>query len=207
MYYPKSKIISNKYTEGTELIYLDTKQPYLGYYHILADGRVFSGKNPNDGVPRRLIFVANYTEQPIGNFNTYPASPTSVIKAYDLSLSKLPYDAIRLPKTKNYPPIDLIEPQYTLPIPAYPSFTRYFTRKTNNAIFTEIDQQQYNRFLKKDNLVNWPAYTVFSLPWTTTGQPKQQIAKVNRNVVLLSEQRFKVPGLSQYLKNYEEFVI
>lgn len=207
MYYPKSKIIADRYTEGRELIYLDTRQSYTGYYYILADGRIFSGKNPNDGTPRQLVFVTSYTDQPVSDPDVFSVSPTSILKAYDFSPSKLPYDAIRLPITKVYPPVDLIEPQYTAPAVSYPSFTRYFARRANNVIFIEIDQQQYNRFVGKDTLVNWPSYTVFSLPWTTTGQSREQIVKANKNIVLLTEQRVKVPGLSQYLKNYEEFVI
>lgn len=207
MYFPKSKIIPNRYTEGKELIYLDTKQPYTGYYHVVADGRIYTGKTPNDGILRQLTPIVNYTDQSFTEPGTFETSPSTIFAIYDFSPSKVPYDQIRLPKTINYPPVTLIEPVYTAPTPGYPVFTRYFAKKTNNSIFVEINQTQYGRFNQQDSLVNWPAYTVFSLPWTTTGQSKEEITNTNRKITLLTEKRYRVPGLAQYIHRYDEFVV
>ena len=45
MYYPKTKIITDLSTDGTELIYIDTEVPYVGKYHILSNGNITTGKH------------------------------------------------------------------------------------------------------------------------------------------------------------------
>jgi len=207
MYYPKSKIISNQYTNGGELVYKSTNAPYTGYYYILASGQVFTGKTPTDGQPLELIYVPNYNQQPDGQENTFQTSPTSVFKLYDFGTSKLPYDNIRQRKQIQYPPTTLIEPEYTKPTPSYPSFMRYFVKRANNTSFIEIDKDQYDKFVGKDSLYNWPSYIPFSLPWTTSGKARVDLIATNQNIVALTERNLKLYGLTQYITNYAEFAI
>ena len=206
MYYPKSKIIVNQQTNGNEFLYKYNNASYEGYYHILADGKVYSGKNPNDGVPRELIYQSKYLQRDT-EVQDSQISPASVFKLYDLGVSKLPYDNLRLSKTRQYPPTELVEPIYTVPIPSYPSFYRYFVKRTNNTLFVEIDQKQYSKFIEKDIFYNWASYIPFQIPWTTIGGNKTQIAETNKKIVLLTEQRQNLYGLSQYITNYTEFTI
>lgn len=205
MYFPKSKIIPNRYTAGGELAYKKTGIGYEGYYHILANGTVFTGKNPNDGIPEELTFTPSLNK-PFGTQdNSFRISPTSLAKLYDFGESKLPYDKIRLTTTLEYPPLSLIEPQYIKPTPAYPSFIRYFVKRTNNSTFIEIDKAQYDKFTGNDRKYNWPCYTPFELFWTTSGESEQRIFEINRNMVLLLEQRQRLTGLSKYITDYTEF--
>ena len=55
MYYPKSQIQTNLYTNGGELIYFDTKQEYKGYYYKTSKSQFFSGKTPDDKPNNLLI--------------------------------------------------------------------------------------------------------------------------------------------------------
>lgn len=207
MYYPKSKIIPNQYTNGGELVYKRTNDPYTGYYYILANGQVFTGKTPTDGQPQELVHTTNHNQQPAGQENTFQTSPTSVFKVYDFGTSKLPYDNIRKQKQIEYPPTSLVEPVYQKPSPSYPSFIRYFVKKANSATFVEIDKDQYTSFVSKDSLYNWPAYIPFNLPWTTGGKARADIAVTNESIVALTERNQKLYGLSQYITNYTEFAI
>ena len=207
MYFPKSKIITDQYTNGGELFYKGNGLPYQGYYYILASGQVFSGKSPTDGQPLELVYSTNYNDKSANEPDTFQTSPTSVFKLYDFGTSKLPYDNIRKQKQIEYPPTSLIEPVYTLPTPAYPSFRRYFVKRVNNVSFIEIDQMQYNDLASKDNSYNWPSYIPFFLPWTTGGAARSDIEQTNRSIVLLTESKQKVYGLSQYITNYTQFAI
>ena len=96
---------------------------------------------------------------------------------------------------------------YTKPVPSYPSFIRYFVKRANNASFTEIDKEQYDKFVGKDSLYNWPAYIPFNLPWTTGGKARVDIIVTNQGIVALTERNLKLYGLSQYITNYTEFAI
>jgi len=207
MYFPKSKIITDRYTNGGELFYKNSGLPYTGYYFILASGEVFSGKSPNDGQPQELSYITNYNDKSLTEPEAFQTSPTSVFKLYEFGTSKLPYDNVRKQKQIQPPPITLIEPTYVLPIPAYPSFRRYFVKRVNNVTFVEINEEQYNAFTQKDNSYNWPAYIPFFLPWTTGGAARSDIEQTNRKIVFLTETREKVYGLSQYITNYTQFAI
>lgn len=84
-------------------------------------------------------------------------------------------------------------------------FTRYFSIKRNQPIFTEIDKNTYNQFQKQNPDVLWKLYRTFSLFWKLTGTI-EDVAQVNKNIVELTEQREKALGLGLYLKeNYIQY--
>jgi hypothetical protein len=207
MYVPKTKIIPNQYTAGDELIYRKGGGIYQGYYHILANGTVYSGKTPNDGLPVELLFISQNNQKLKQAEPGYLMSPTSMFKVYGFGGSKLTYDRVRLPQTRQYPFTTLLEPVYTISTAGYPSFIRYFVKRTNNILFIEIDQTQYSKIAGQDNKYNWPAYTPFEITWTTGGYSRDRIKEINRNMVLLTEQRLKLTGFSNYITNYSEFAI
>ena len=55
MYYPKSQIKTNLYTNGDEFIRSDNRQPYTGYYYSTSKGESYSGKNPN--TPETILLI------------------------------------------------------------------------------------------------------------------------------------------------------
>jgi len=205
MYYPKSKIIPDQYTNGDKLIYASSRLNYLGYYHILADGRIFSGKNPNDGIPQLLVFPIDVSSRP-QTIEELPF-PTNEPENYIFNTTGTDYDAIRLKSNIQPPSISLIEPKYTPPIATYPSFIRYFVKRTNNSVYIEVNKSTYNAIESKDSKWNWAIYFAFNIPWTTGGNFKNEVYKVNRDIVLLTEQRLKLYGFSNYITDYTEFYI
>lgn len=192
MYYPKSKIITNLYTNGQELVYLLTEQPYEGAYHILSNGKICTGRNQDDGQPEGLKYVT-LTLPDVGG-DTSPQVP----------VSNTLYDYIRGKQQITPPKTELIEPKYTQPTVKYPILTRYFLRRTNNAIFTEVSLTDYTAIKSKDKKYNWGIYIPFELPWSTSGA---YIKETNERMVLLTEQRYKVYGFTQYITDYTEFSI
>ena len=202
MYYPKSKIIANQYTAGEELVYLNTYIFYQGYYYVVADGRIYTGKNPNDGIPKELQAIPTYKQR---NTDNAEVSTLNIQDLTEAEPSKLDYDDIRLKKGIEYPPASLREPKYVIPTPTYPSFIRYFVKRVNSNAYLEINKETYDNLVSKNNLYNWPAYLPFNLPWTTGGDSREAIYITNRNIVLLTQQRLKLYGFSQYITDYTEF--
>jgi hypothetical protein len=202
MYYPKSKIITNQYTAGEELVYLNTYNFYQGYYYVVADGRIYTGKNPDDGISKELQAIPTYKQR---NTDNAEVSTLNIQDLTEAEPSKLDYDDIRLKKGIEYPPTSLREPQYVMPTPTYPSFIRYFVKRVNSNAYLEINKETYDILVSKNNLYNWPAYLPFNLPWTTGGDSRQNISTTNKNIVLLTEQRLKLYGFSQYITDYTEF--
>jgi len=48
MYIPKNKILTDQYTNGGEYIIKSTEEDYIGFYHKLYTGEIFTGKTPNE---------------------------------------------------------------------------------------------------------------------------------------------------------------
>lgn len=78
-------------------------------------------------------------------------------------------------------------------------FTRYFTKRRNQSLYQEITKSTYQSILKGeiDITIN---YRLFSLPWKLTGKVNDAFT-VNRNVVLLIENREKLDGLNDFLSD------
>ena len=57
MYFPKSQIKSNLYTNGGEYITSTTKTEYIGYYYETSSGQKYTGKTPQDGSNISLLKI------------------------------------------------------------------------------------------------------------------------------------------------------
>ena len=81
MYYPKSQIVTNLSSNG-DLAYKSNKTPYFGFYYKLSNGKLFTGKTPQDGPNEELIiFVKELNVETLSNENNkvptyYLNSPT-----------------------------------------------------------------------------------------------------------------------------------
>jgi hypothetical protein len=78
-------------------------------------------------------------------------------------------------------------------------FTRYFKKKRNEYLFNELTKDQY------DNNVDNTLYLRFQIQWQLVGD-RDATYNVNRNMVLIAEQRSNAYGLQTYLKeNYLQY--
>ena len=69
---------------------------------------------------------------------------------------------------------NLIETRF-LPTPSYSfpteedlivgSYTRYFSKRTNNYTYIEISKEDYDKFKNKDSKVAWELHECISTPW------------------------------------------
>lgn len=60
MYYPKSQITSNQYSNG-DLYYKSSGQSYIGYYYKISNGKIYTGKTPQDGPNQELVLNSSIT--------------------------------------------------------------------------------------------------------------------------------------------------
>lgn len=214
MYIPKNRIITNLYTYGEE--YQDfNSQEYIGHYHKLYNGRVFSGKTPNDSP---IFELFEYSPPLTSTF--LPTSQRPGFAAADGP----PYppgfgdEEINIVSNQSYilaKEQRIVDQVYNLPYNVHTKptqedynlgvFTRYFCVKTNELVYMEVDKKIYDKIKNQDKNWAFELYTPFSIPWTLTGE-ELEVEKTNRNIVLLQEQRLKRKGLQQYLKhNYLKF--
>lgn len=193
MYYPKSQIQVNLYTNGNEYVIASSNEIYAGYYWKTSSGKFFTGKTPEDTPSVELKLKSK-----IENVSTIPNSTTTI---FNSEFTTREYNSIKQIQT----PSPLLLPTYYLPQPTQQDyqigeFQRYFVKKTNELIYTEVNKDTHDKIQGSDPQWLWSLYTPFSLPWNISGD-KLQVAKTNKNIVDLTMQRLKLYKFNEYLRN------
>ena len=218
MYIPLNRIITNLYTTPGEFIYKNSKNPYNGYYWKSYDGKIFTGKNPNDSPSEELIYTSISQDFIINDNIVY-----SEIYNEPLSPAGLNEEGVTIPSNEapsalqEYIPLKNIDIATVkiLPSQYYPTptqddynlgvFSRYFVVKANENIYLEVNKDTYNNILNQNSDWAWELYTPFSILWTLIGE-RNTVFITNRNITQLTEQRLKRRGLQEFLKrNYLKF--
>jgi hypothetical protein len=184
MYYPKSQIKTNLYTNGKELTLSTDGTFYKGPYYELSTGKKYTGKTPEDGIN---IELSPITSNPI--------------------LSITPEDnqiyLTQNPISKTLPTRSI--PQFNSPLPTTQEqqngqFVRYFCKKTNELKYMEIDSNTYNKLKVKDPKIAWDLYNPTQIIWLIQGN-QEQVYNSNKGSVQSIEQNLKWYGFFQYFKN------
>jgi hypothetical protein len=192
MYFPKSQITPNLYTNGNEFVIETSKVPYVGYYFKTSNGKYYTGKNTSDRPNEELVFLTPQNQD-------YPLNPELSVIIVDPI-----YDYIKQPNNPNNLNSIQFIPYYSPMLPTSTDyqvgeFRRYFCKKTNELIYIEINQSQYKQLVSKDPQILWALYQPFFIDWQLVGD-KQKVAQINRNSVDLLVLKQKFFGLNQYLK-------
>jgi hypothetical protein len=193
MYYPQSQIKTNLYTNGGEFALTTTKQEYVGYYWTTSSGKTYTGKTPNDINIVELTSLSK-TSLPIN------AQSSDSVVFYNLDQPNSVYNNIKNIDTKT-----LLLPTYYSPTPTSQDyqtgeFQRYFVKKTNELIYTEVSEDTYDKINSHDPTYLWQYYTPFVLPWFISGD-KLTVAQTNNKVVEVTIQRLKLYKFNEYLGN------
>jgi hypothetical protein len=194
MYYPKSQIKTNQYTNGGEYILSTTKEEYKGDYYETSNGEKYTGKTPQDNLNILLTPIIQTINLPTNDINPTPAIIVN-------NIIEDQYNPTTTPVSRNIPPINI-----TLPTAQEQSlgiFTRYFCKKTNENIYLEINKETYTQLKSKDPKIAWDLYEPQSLLWQIKGN-KEQTYTTNKNMAKLIEQNQKWYGFTQYFK--EDFL-
>ena len=208
-YVPLNRLKTDLYTSGQEYARIDTQQEYIGYYYELYNGSKFSGKTPNDKTSIRLIEYSklDYTTEegdqvvspvlPVGDFDADPSFPLNVnpqtVKIYRAAIGENPKSSYKRKLPEPHTP-EPTQDDYEAS-----EFTRYFAKKINELYFVEINRSTFEKLIKQTNEYYWEPFRTVRMPWRISGD-KNQVAEINKNMTLLTEQRFKVEGLQQFLK-------
>ena len=212
MYYPKSQISTNLYTPGGELKNAFTGENYKGYYFKTSNGNYQSGKTPQSpGSTDLILQIGSTFTSPnlIKDIKLYLPSERLNLSLDSSNESTKPFyiggPYFNISQT-DYLALNLTSPVNNVIYPTEKDysnnkFQRYLLRKTNNAIFKEVNKQTYNLYVKKDQTVQYDLYYPIKFLWTIAGKSKNKVANINYNILKLTEKRTKAFGLLKYFKN------
>lgn len=197
MYYPKSQIQENLYTNGNEYIIASTSKPYIGYYYQTSNNQRFTGKNPSDTPNFQLISKpSNIISNDIVSETNGTATPNAFWSNEYQYINKK--QGINLP-TPASPPVQIV------PLPTdnnYSNgfFTRYFLYNFVKKSTIETDSLNYSMFLSKSPNTQYDRFTPLTLSWSLTGK-YNSVFKSNKNNVNILEQRTRSFGFSNFFKD------
>jgi hypothetical protein len=190
MYYPKSQIKPNLYTNGGEFAYANNSQEYIGYYFKVSTGKYFSGRNQDDKPNEELLSIN--------------ADITTNETALSIDSAVVVVDPIYSYVTNTPVPPPTAIPSFNPSTPTQQDyqngeFRRLFCKKTNEIIYIEINQDTFDKLVAKDPQILWQLYQPFNITWQLTGN-QEQVARINKNSVELVSFKNRFPRLDEYLK-------
>jgi len=215
MYYPKSQIKPNLFTNGGEYILSTTKEEYKGYYYKTSTGQLYTVKNPKKpqsillepfitpGVPKLTQNLSNNSDPIV--IPLAPYTQTSISPDGTTSTVNIPVD---LGLYNSYPKRNEFEnrllPQFNPNTPTQleqqnGQFTRYFCKRNNELKYMEISLDTYTQLDIQDPQIAWDLYTPASVTWQIQGD-KNTVYASNQSSVYLVEKTQTWYGFSQYFK-------
>lgn len=203
MYYPKSQIKTNLYTNGEEYRVASTKQPYVGYYYEISDGRKFVGKTPSVRVDPLLEPISD-TIPKGDSFEALPVDPNVIflqivnnIFPNDNNYNNSNYSVLHNTQETRIKPTVI---QYLIKEADIKkgNVTRYFCKKNNESIFFETNEDSYKKLKSKSSTIAYDLYTAVSINWQTQ-QPDN--ARVNKNLIANVEKQYKWYGFVNSFQN------
>jgi len=194
MYFPKSQIKPNLYTNGGEFILSTNKQPYSGYYYEISNGNKYTGKTPEDGINILLSTTINLLNL------SEPSKQSDINFGHNILLYTTPSSDIYSFQhiERSLPSISITQP--TIPDQQLGIFNRYFCKKNNELIYMEISKETYTQLKLNDPKIAWDLYSGQLLLWQIAGT-KEQVYKANKSNVDIIETQQKWHGFSQYFKD------
>jgi len=210
MYYPKSQITPNLYTNGGDFVLSTDNSDYTGYYFKISTGKYFTGRNQNDRPNIELVPITSLSQDnitpPNSNLNISVLSLDNsdfLSTQYEVNTGDV-FNYSILSNINVYNPPKTLIPYYNPQQPTQQDyqngeFRRFFCKKTNEIIYIEIDVTQYNKLISKNSEILWQLYLPYNVTWQLTGD-KQQVAQVNKNMVELASKNLKLPYFNLYLK-------
>jgi len=197
MYYPKSQIKTNLYTEDEKYIRSDNNQPYKGYYYQTSKGESYTGKTPDDGP--NILLIPDPVDAD-GNQFIEKIAPS--LQNFDSSIvigqsEYLTLKNIDLGQIKNIPQNIFPTPQPQDYINE--SFVRYFAKKRNAVKYLEIDKKTYDKLLSQDPTYLFELYRPLKLNWQISGD-KAKAYQTNETQTALLARRERLEGFIEYFK-------
>jgi hypothetical protein len=193
MYYPKSQIKLNLYTNGGEFILSTTGEIYKGDYYKTSSEKLYTGKTPLDKPNILLLKLLDDPNEEFTGAGIRKDMPITFDFPYNQSPQNIRFIPIFNPTLPTQKDLNLGQ------------FNRYFCKKTNELKYLEIDKETYDQLKAKDPKIAWDLYEPASILWIINGD-QEDTFNANKFSVFKIEQNQRWYGFSQYFReNYLKY--
>jgi hypothetical protein len=198
MYFPKSQIQINLYTNGGQLSLISNNSVYKGYYFKTSTGKYYTEKQPSKKGNHELKII----DQNL-SFTTNPSISDSYDEVLEPNLQLITGPTEFSPKEYSKKVIARQIPTLYFTHPTNQDkqngfFTRYFCKKNNELKYIEISKNMFLMFQNKDSKVAWDLYTPVSVQWAIKGTNVESTNSYNIN---MAARKANFIGFSQFFKN------
>jgi len=185
LHYSADEIINNLYTYGNEWMFEDTTQ-YIGSYHRYTTGEIYSGGGWDSASSRKLIKYQN-TNSPGYRYKQLKQSIRTNYNSFNHYIPEI--------KHNDY-------------VNGY--INRYFIKKLNDNVITEISEDAFNEY--NGASIDPNLYNAVMLKWVISGPIETTkshglstigVVEKNKNTLRNTERTFL--GISTKLTNVLEF--
>lgn len=165
MYYPKSQIKTNLYSQK-EYQNTSTQELYQGSYYEVSSGKKYTGKFPGDGPNILLVEIQSISQKGTPfNFQDFDQSPPDDLispEITSLNYNQYLFDSsVRSIPSFYYPKPTPQEIQQG-------AITRYFCKKNNEYKYIEINKDTFDKLQSLDKSIAWDLYAPISLTYYIT---------------------------------------
>lgn len=192
MYYPKSQIKENLYTNGTEYYLSSTGQSYTGYYYELSNGKRYTGKTSlGSGGILLTRLSGNPTNLNITTEDIEGNSPEILQSAYVKNYNNTPVipRSIPSPYKSTISGEDIAQGEYK----------RYFVKKNNEFIYYEITPLDFNLLQTQSPDIAFNLFSSVELTWILISA--NSISRANKKTVELIEKKYNWFGFVNSFQN------
>lgn len=187
---PNNRILTNQYTNGKEFFIEELRREYIGYYHVFANGDIYSGPRPSIAGSFELLPAPVY-------YDRYVNIDPNVLKYREASKKITDPNILKNP-VPYYPQPTRVDYERTF-------FNRYVMKKHNLDIYYEVEFEEFKRFSSNSRGYNSRQYKTLVFPWVIAGN-RLQVEDTNKKVVAYRSRTSDFKELGQFLKyNYLEF--
>ena len=214
MYYPKSQIKPNLYTNGGEYVIKSSGKDYIGFYYKLSNGELYVGKQPQGKGNIQLVIPLNppvspedYKENDI-RIALFVDDPDPTIEEELNGIDIITYTDLIGKNSVNIESRLVPSPYYPIPTQKEKiigEYRRYFAKKTNEYLYIEISKETYTKFTSNDPTVASDLYECLFLPWSIQAVSSLNFNSpttetVNRKIVAQIERNNKWYGFTSYFR-------
>jgi len=212
-YIPLNRVQTNLFAFLNEFVYLASGADYSGDYHKLYTGKTYTGATPNTPFSEEII--------PKALFNSYQdeflfeGRTVQIAQQFQDPDVQVPYkETAYFPQLiDEYVQLQGLRPEQTanaLKILAQSikptekdyqkgQFFRFFVKKRNEPVYTEIDRELFRLIKNRDPKIYSKYHLPFRLLWTLTGK-KDDVFEANKNITYRAERELKLVFLPEFLQ-------